>query len=529
VGVTLHDPGFEEWLAGERARLREVAIGALGRLTAEIKGPEAIALGKRLLTLDPLREASHRALMQAYAAAGEKALALKHYGQCCEMLKAELGVGPARETEELRQRLLQEGEPPTAAAHERPHANAGKPKAISIAVLPFTNMSRDADQEYFSDGITEDIITELSRFPNLFVIARNSSFAYKGKAVAISPIARELGVQCVLEGSVRRAGLRLRVTAQLIDATTGSHIWAERYDRELIDVFSIQDDISLSIVGAIAVELEDRTLLRARQKPPESLDAYDHWLRGNRLIYLTGQHNLEARKHFQIAATLDPSFSRAHSGLALTYQVEALDFPLPEDFQIAFRKSFEAAQTASTLDSANHQAHLALAYVFLYRQDCDQAAKHIARAMTLQPSDGDVLAHAGYIWSMIGDTEGAIRCAEKALLVNPHHPDWYIVFRATGLFTARRYAESYAFRSRAPEAFIDSIFFLAATLAYMERMDEARRRAQRAIEKLATTPGGALAIANGHVVKAVIANNPYCHREDEEHFAEGMRKAGIPG
>jgi len=407
-----------------------------------------------------------------------------------------------------------------------PRAGTDKP---SIAVLPFTNMSGDPEQEFFSDGITEDIITELSRFPNLLVIARNSSFAYKGKSVSTSTIARELGVQYVLEGSVRRSGQRVRVTAQLIDAVNGRHLWAERYDRELTNIFLVQDEITLNIVGTLSVELEEETLSRARQKSPENLNAYDHWLRGKRLILLMGNDNLEARKHFQLAAALDPGFSRAHSGLALTYQMEALDFPLPEDFEAAYKASFQAAQTALRLDDANHQAHLALAYVFLYQHDCGQAAKHIDRATTLQPSDGDTLAHAGYFWSMIGDTDKALRFAEQALRINPHHPDWYLAFLCVALFTARRYVEAEAVRSRAPDTFIDSIFFRAANLSYLGRIDEAKRRAQRGIEGLAATPGGALAIAQGRVVDAILRNNPYCRSEDREHVAEGLRRAGVPG
>jgi adenylate cyclase len=398
-----------------------------------------------------------------------------------------------------------------------------------IAVLPFMNLSEDREQEYFSDGITEDIITELSRFPNLAVIARNSSFAYKGKSVNIGTIAHDLGVQYILEGSVRRAGQRLRITAQLIDAATGNHVWAERYDREMTDVFAVQDEVSLSIVGAMAVEFEDESLARARRMSPESLQAYDHWLQGKRLIFLMGQSNLEARRHFELAIRLDPGFSRAYSGLALTYQMEALDFPLPQDFQIAYAKSFEFAQKATQLDESNHQAHLALAYVYLYRRDGEQAAKHIERATKLQPSDGDTLAHASYLWSMIGQAERAIECAEKALRLNPHHPDWYLSFLASALFCAQRHEEADAIRKRAPDTFIDSYFGAAANLAQLGRLDEAKQWAQKGIAKLGATPGGALAIAEGQVVGLLLDNNPYCRQEDRDRFAEGMRKAGVPG
>ncbi|HTO61322.1 MAG TPA: adenylate/guanylate cyclase domain-containing protein [Bradyrhizobium sp.] len=412
---------------------------------------------------------------------------------------------------------------------ERPAVHRPAQEKPSIAVLPFTNLSGDQEQEYFSDGITEDIITELSRFRNLFVIARNSSFVYKGKSVNIGTIARELGVEYVLEGSVRRAGQRVRITAQLIDAATGNHIWAERYDRELADIFAVQDEVTSSIVGTLAVELEGESLGRAQHKRPEDLLAYEHWLRGKRLIFLMGQHNLEARKHFERAVALDPRFSRAHSGLALTFQMEALYFPLPRDFSAVYEKSFQCAQRSLLLDETNHQAHLALAYVYLYRHDYDQAKKHIERAVRLNPSDGDTLSHAGYFQAILGNVDEGIKLTRLALRVNPHHPDWYLAFLSVALFTARNYPEALAVRLNAPEAFIDSSFFGAATLAHMGRLDEAKRWGDKGLARLATTPGGALAIAEGRVVEALLHNNPFRRQEDRDHFAEGMRKAGVPG
>jgi adenylate cyclase len=407
-----------------------------------------------------------------------------------------------------------------------PSQPADKP---SIVVLPFANMSGDPEQEYFSDGITEDIITDLSRFRNLLVIARNSSFAYKGKSVNIRTIARELGVEYVLEGSVRRAGPRVRITAQLIEAASSRHIWAERYDRELVDIFEVQDEVTSSIVGALAVELEGESLSRAERKPPETLQAYDHWLRGKRLIFLMGQKSLEARRHFEAAAAADPSFSRAYSGMALTYQMEALDFPLPEDFRTADEKAFQSAQKALGLDHANHQAHLALAYCYLYRRDCVQAKKHVERAVQFNPSDGDTLANAAYFFALVGEAEKGVQFGKAALRLNPHHPDWYLGFLSTSLFTLRDYAEALSARLRAPEVFIDSPFFTAAILAQMDRLGEAKIWAARALARLSSTPGGALAIAEGRVVGLLLDNNPFCRPEDREHFAEGMRKAGVPG
>jgi TolB-like protein/class 3 adenylate cyclase len=399
----------------------------------------------------------------------------------------------------------------------------------SIAVLPFSNMSGDPEQEYFSDGITEDIITELSRLRNLLVIARNSSFAYKGKSVNTGTIARELGVEYILEGSVRRAGQRVRITAQLIDAASGNHVWAERYDRELVDIFAVQDEVTSSIVGTLAIELEDTFLERARHKHPENLEAYDHWLRGKRLVFWMGNKTLEARRHFESAIAVDPSFSRAHSGLALAYQMEAFQFPLPNDRQAALEKALQHAHKALVLDENNHQAHLAVAYNYLYSADYDQAKKHIERAIKLNPSDGDILANAAYLFTVMGDPEEGVKLGRAALRLNPHHPDWYLAFLSTALFMARHYQEAFATKSRAPEFFVDSLFFGSAILAHMGRLDEAKRSAERAVARLAATPGGALAIAESRVVGLLLENNPFRRQEDRDLFAEGIRSAGVAG
>jgi adenylate cyclase len=312
----------------------------------------------------------------------------------------------------------------------------------SIAVLPFTNMSGDAEQEYFSDGITEDIITELSRFRNLFVIARNSSFTYKGRAVDVKKVGKELGVAYVLEGSVRRAGNRVRITAQLIDADTGNHVWADRFDRELTDVFAVQDEITLKIVGMLTLGLEEDALTRAQRKPTESLAAYDYWLRGKRLLWTVGKNNLQARQNFENAARIDPKFSRAYSGLAVTYQMEALDFPLASEATKAYANAYEAAQQALTLDEADYQAHIALAWPLLYRNEYDRMKRHIDRAIDLNPNDADTLANATWLLMIYGEPERAIELGKSAMKLNPRYPDWYASFLAAALFTARRFPEA---------------------------------------------------------------------------------------
>jgi TolB-like protein/Tfp pilus assembly protein PilF len=406
---------------------------------------------------------------------------------------------------------------------------ARKDNKPSIAVLPFTNMSGDPEQEYFSDGITEDIITEISRFRDLMVIARNSSFAYKGGPVSVAKVGRELGVAYVLEGSVRRSGNRVRITAQLVDAQTGSHIWAERYDREITDMFAVQDEITQKIVGMLAVGLEDDALERAKRKPPENLIAYDHWLRGKRLLWTVGQNNLEARRHFEKAAAVDPEFSRAYSGLSVTYQMEALGFPIASEAAIAYDNAYSAARKALDLDEADYQAHISLAWPLLYRRrDYEGMKKHIDRAVMLNPNDADTLANAVYLLMIYGEADRAVGYGEAAMRLNPRYPDWYIPFYAAALFAARRYQDAYAARLKAPDYFIDSTFFCAATTAQLDRPAEAKQWAERAVARLQATPGWREQASRG-CIQLLLDNNPYRRAEDLDHFAEAMRKAGVPG
>jgi len=263
-GLEVRDAAFEEWRRGERERLRERTSQALVRLLDHQTGEQAIATARRLLALDPLNEATHRRLMRLYADAGDRNMALRQYQACREVLLAELEVEQDAATQKLAKEIgraeigngTSKNEMPLAELTRERGSTRLLPDNPSVAVLPFTNMSGDPEQEYFADGITEDIITELSRFHSLFVIARNSTFHYKGQSPKVQDVGHELAVRYVVEGSVRKAGNRVRITVQLVEAANNNHIWAERYDRDLEDIFAVQDEVTRTIVSTIAGRIE---------------------------------------------------------------------------------------------------------------------------------------------------------------------------------------------------------------------------------------------------------------------------------
>jgi TolB-like protein/Tfp pilus assembly protein PilF len=313
----------------------------------------------------------------------------------------------------------------------------------SIAVLPFTNMSGDPGQQYFSDGITEDIITELSRFRSLFVIARNSSFQYRDKATDVARIGRELGVQYVVEGSVRRSSDRIRITAQLVEATAATHLWAERYDRDLQDTFAVQDEVTRTIVSTLAIRLEDERLAAAKRKPPENMLAYDYWLRGRNCLDLWNRQGLfDARAFFERAIEIDPGYARAYAGLALTYEWAAFYTAWGGGDPTAREMAERHALKAASLDATDYQPHVALGWIYQERRDFERSRRHLDRAEALNPNDADMLINKAMILSAQGDAERAVELAQSAIRLNPYHPDWYLGYYSHCLMIARRYDEA---------------------------------------------------------------------------------------
>jgi TolB-like protein/two-component SAPR family response regulator len=334
-GLAVHDPAFEEWLRLERGRLREVAVEAMMRLMIRLSGTEAIAMGQRLVALDPLREASHHALIQIYAAQGQFDQAIRQHHSYQDVLRRELNLAPSARFETLYREirdgkyqgrlatLSTQGEPSVAVRSVESGSDdaalptfmlLGKP---SIAVLPFANMSGDPGQEYFAHGLTEDIISALARVSGLTVAARTSSFSYLGQQVSAARIAKELGVRYVMEGSVRRAGDQVRVTVQLIDGITGHHVWAERYDRLSGDIFQIQDEIMRSVAASTETQIQLSELQRIESRMAAEPRAGDLVTQAWARMYDFPLDALaEAAELAKKAIRLEPMNSRAHIILA---------------------------------------------------------------------------------------------------------------------------------------------------------------------------------------------------------------------
>ena len=297
-------------------------------------------------------------------------------------------------------------------------------------------MSGDPQQEYFSDGITEDITTDLSKISSLFVIARNSAFTYKGKSVKVQDVSKEMGVRYVLEGSVRKADNQVRVTAQLIDATTGGHLWSERYDRPLTNIFALQDEIRHKIVLALKVKLTPEEQERFRSVPTNNLEAYDYLLRG-REAYFHAWHehrkeaNVQARQLYEKAIELDPQYAAAYARLVLSYWIDFF-FLWDKDSAQSLEQAFALAQRAVALDDSLSVAHRVLGATYLFKRQHAQAIAEIERAITLDPSDAIGYLELGTTLVFAGRAEEGIGLMEQGMRLDPRNPAFYLV--ATTLF-----------------------------------------------------------------------------------------------
>jgi adenylate cyclase len=398
------------------------------------------------------------------------------------------------------------------------------PAEPSIAVLPFANLADDPEQEYFADGITSDIITDLSKFSTLFVIAANSTFHYKGQAVKVRDVARELGVRYLLEGSVQRTGDALSINAQLIDAISGHHVWAERYDRPTKDLFAVQREITQNIVGALASEngeLQQAELERIARSPTDNLTAYDFYLRG--VAYderQTKEDNLRARRMFEKAIQVDPSYARALAELSESYLHEVWG-DWTEAREQALSHAEEFARRAIEVDRSEPLGYATLGFVYQLRARNDQALPLIEKAHALNPNDYLIKYSLGYAHAYAGSPERGIELIEAAHRLNPEHPDESTRNLAQAYFFAHRYQDAIDTLSKIARRHRTSYWlYLAASYAQLDQIDDAHAAIAEAM-KLDPT----LTLADE--IRRREENG--LARANAEHLRAALRKAGMPG
>jgi TolB-like protein/two-component SAPR family response regulator len=524
--ITIREEAWSEWSAAQRTRLEGLALGAIIRLgehELDRGHPErALELADRAITIDDMVEGAHRLSLRALAASGRRAVALRRYEQFSALLKRELDVTPDSATQALAAELRRAGTTNFVAGPRDETENSALtlPDRPSIAVLPFANMSGDPQQEYFADGMVEDIITLLSRSRSLFVIARNSSFTYKGRAVDVKQIARELRVRYVLEGGVRSGGNRVRITAQLIDAETGNHIWAQRYDRDATDVFAVQDEITEAVAIAIEPAVAELERRRTVRKLPESLGAWEAYQRGLwHLGRISTADNEAARSFFRRAIDIDPNFASAHAELAHAIQLEASLYQTRK-ITDALEEALALATRAISLDPLDATGHKSLGLALLGRGDPEGALAEARQALVISPNYATAYQLLGTTLTFSGQPRAGLEAFRSAVRLDPYDPVQYL--RLTHTVHAHYFLREYdaaieaakeAFRSYPDHPWLSRCF--PAALGQAGRLDEARQALKKT---MILFPRSFDMYARERVA--------WIRPEDHEHILEGLRKAG---
>ncbi len=534
-GLALNEPGFDQWLWSERERVRSHMLRVWAALVAALEQDkrieEAITYAAKALALDPFQEGMHRLLMGLYLQQGRHDAALAQFEQCRRTLAEQLHATPEQATldlmAEVKERRQHSGarEPrqsgtagvrdSSPAIVQTPPAEPAPPEHPSIAVLPFTNMSADPEQEFFSDGISEDLITELGRYRELFVIARNSSFAFKHTVADSRAVGQALGVRYLLEGSVRKMGNRIRVTAQLVDTLQASQVWADRYDREVTDLFELQDELTRSIVSTVKGRVDATVVERMARKPMGNLSAYECVLRGQALVHQFTPESLgQARAHLEAAIALDPGMARAHGWLAYVDAYENLYWKVPS---ATLDRASHRAQQGLALDANDNRCHLALGLASLFQNAFEKADHHLHRAAALNPNDDLSMIELARFQMYTNEALEGAELVRRALRQNPYHPNWYWNVLARCLHTAQQYQAAIAALEKLETLHYWHHGYLGACHAELGQMDLAKKHVACA---LATKPDFSIARFK--------LDHPYRDSRVLETFFQGYYKAGFP-
>jgi adenylate cyclase len=530
-GFSLKEDSFEAWAGAERERLRHLASDVLTKLIAHCDEvgdtSRCVETAARLLTLDPLREAAHRILMRAYAAQGRHASALKQFETCRDILKRELGVEPELKTVALYRELRKQRV--AAPTLQEPgdteiQIDLSLPENPSIAVLPFTNMSGDPEKDFFSDGITEDIITVLSKITTLLVVAHNSTSTYRGQVVDVKQVSREQGVRYVLEGSVRKSGTRVRVTAQLIDATTGRHLWAERYDRDLEDIFAVQDEITREVVVALDVRLREGEQARIWSGGTRNVEAWECVRLGmEALNQITPEGKIEARRLIERALDLDPNYPMGWASQGWVHFHDAdigTGYSIETEREAVLRSAQDCARKALELDPACADAYALLGLCSLSLREHDEAIAMSEKAIALAPNHAENLAISAATLNKTGRPERSFELIKRAMRLCPIYPGWYLYVLATAcrlLGQNESAVSTFEESIRRNADYFTSHVGLASTLGELSRIEDAKKPVS---EILRLNPNFS--------IKKYMGELSYRDPAEQERFEDGLRKAGLP-
>lgn len=531
-GLELDVESFDDWLHNERARLQGAATLALQRAAerhdAAGVATKAVRAAEKLVALDPLRESGHRLLLRIVAKHHGRDAALGHAEALAHTIRNELDCDLEPQTKEVIAEIRREPTAVAAVSKAAPQATVpaavadslSSPDAPSIVVLPFLNLSGDPAQEYFADGATEDIITALSRLRWLLVIARNSAFVYKGKAVDVRQIARDLGVRYILEGSVRAAGQRIRITGQLIDAEKGKHIWAEKYDRQLHDIFAVQDEITQHVVAAIEPHLYAEESFRVASKPPESVDVWGLVVTAMGLVNKVGRtQNEEAQRLLRRAIEIDPGYARAHVILSWAVWWATLCYWVPERSE-GYRQAARHAEDALRLDPNEPWARMTVGLSLSTAGHHERALAELQAALNFNPSFA--LGRMVYGWALLraGRFDEAIAETGMALRMSPmdSFAGLYTSIHGLALLGARRFSEALPFLRASVAAFAEysghynTLISCCGHLGLLEEAQEFIARRNKV----------------GPPIRAGVLRHNLRMFAHCDVFVEGVLKAGVP-
>lgn len=502
------NPSFESWLVAQRRHFRDLHIGLLEHMTERLSGDDGRVYLDRWLHLAPFDPTPHIALLTGLVARNRIREGEEHLSVVGKLFEAE-----GLDHRPLRAAWLAARAQPAAPASSGATASTvwPLPAKPSIVVLPFTNMSALLDDEPFVDGLVEDLITDLSRNAGLFVIARNSSFAYKGRSVDVRTVAQELGVRFVLEGSARRASGRVRINAQLIDAIGGEHVWAERFDRTAEDIFSLQDDVN----GRIVEALVGRLTSPPPRRRPRNLEAHDLCVRARVLTEESPQTAREAFLLLQRAVELEPAYAEAQGLLAYNRWLGWTHFGEPEKPNRML--AVELAEKAVALDPNDAGCQYFLGTIMAYERRWQESDAAFAMALQLDSNHADTWAALSDMSVLSGRIAESLEQIEKALRLNPYPAVWYFCHLGQAQYAAGDYETAVQTLRREDTYRTNSRKFLAASLAQIGRLDEARRE------------GEMFLVAHPHfTISHWASSQPLRDTDVRDHFIDGFRKARLP-